>query len=204
MNKNRWYDKHEGLANHLESLKYMPKRQYNEILKDLIALARLLHPNLFEEHLMEYPLDLKKRRWYDDDPYLWLVINGLRFAEDEVIDKVVAFFDKQVSTNEERKAKRAKERKKRASAAPANAKVALIIPFSPENDVQPKVKRATATMPKKIAAVPSTKKVLKKKGALKKKYTAAAKVKKKIRTKKTSLKTTAKRLKTPKKKIAKK
>ena len=96
MKKNRWYDKHEELANHFEALKSMPPDQLEEMLKDLIALGRLLDPNLFEEHLLEYPLDLKKRRWYDDDPYLWLVINGLRFANDDVINKVVAFFDKQM------------------------------------------------------------------------------------------------------------
>jgi hypothetical protein len=94
--KNRWYDKHEGLANHLEALKILPKRRLNELLKDLITFARLLHPTLFEDHLLEYPLDLKRRRWYDDDPYLWLVVNGLRFTDDDVIGKVVAFFDKQL------------------------------------------------------------------------------------------------------------
>lgn len=96
MKKNRWYDKHEGLANHFEALKAMPPKRLEEMLKDLIALGRLLDPNLFEEHLLEYPLDLKKRRWYDDDPYLWLVVNGLRFASDDIINKVVAFFDKQI------------------------------------------------------------------------------------------------------------
>ncbi len=94
--KNRWYDKHEDLAKHLEALKTLPKKRLNEILKDLITFARLLHPTLFEEHLLEYPLDMKRRRWYDDDPYLWIVVNGLRFADDEIIKKIVAFFDKQL------------------------------------------------------------------------------------------------------------
>jgi|GEM_PF-692915 len=98
MKKNRWYDKHEGLANHLEALKDMPKKQLNELLKDLITFARLLNPTLFEDHLFEYPLDPKRRRWYDEDPYLWLVVNGLRFTDDEVIAKIVAFFDKQIGT----------------------------------------------------------------------------------------------------------
>ena len=184
MKKNRWYDKHEGLANHLESLKFMPKRQYDEMLKDLIALARLLHPNLFEEHLLEYPLDLKKRRWYDDDPYLWLVINGLRFAEDEVIQKVVTFFDKQVGTFKAKKASRRTGRKANAASGPVKANVALILPFTPENDIHPKVQRATAAMPKKIAAVTSPKPVGKR-ATVKKKRTATSKVKKKSAVKKT-------------------
>ncbi|MCX7726277.1 MAG: hypothetical protein N2053_05460 [Chitinispirillaceae bacterium] len=95
MKKQRWYDKHEKLANHLEKLKIMPPKQRNELLKDLITFGRLLDPDLFEKHLLEYPLDLKKRRWYDDDPYLWVVVNGLKFASDEILKKVVAFFDKQ-------------------------------------------------------------------------------------------------------------
>ena len=128
MKKNRWYDKHEGLANHLEALKILPKRQLNELLKDLIAFARLLHPTLFEDHLFEYPLDLKRRRWYDDDPYLWLVVNGLRFTDDSIIRKVVAFFDKQLglqpmrSSNKAKKAAGKKASPKRSVTANAAAK----------------------------------------------------------------------------------
>lgn len=95
MKKQRWYDKHEKLANHLEKLKTMPQKERNDLLKDLITFGRILDPELFEKHLLEYPLDLKKRRWYDDDPYLWVVVNGLKFASDEILKKVVAFFDKQ-------------------------------------------------------------------------------------------------------------
>lgn len=105
MKRQRWYDKHERLANHLEKLKTMPEKQRNELLKDLIAFGRLLDPDLFEKHLLEYPLDLKKRRWYDDDPYLWVVVNGLKFASDEILKKVVAFFDKQAEDIERRSSK---------------------------------------------------------------------------------------------------
>ncbi|MBN1576778.1 MAG: hypothetical protein JW913_09515 [Chitinispirillaceae bacterium] len=135
MKKNRWYDKHEKLADHLEALKVMPKRQLNELLKDLITFARLLHPTLFEDHLFEYPLDLKRRRWYDDDPYLWLVVNGLRFTDDEVIRKVVAFFDKQIGAKKTwvkkpsaKKAVTGKNAVKKSAAKKTAAKVKKVKP----------------------------------------------------------------------------
>ncbi len=155
MKKNRWYDKHEALANHLESLKTMPKRRLNEMLKDLIALARLLHPTLFEEHLLEYPLDMKKRRWYDDDPYLWILVNGLRFAEDEVIRKVVAFFDKQTGGTgaggkREKKNRPAPESGKRKT-VPSGAKTSKKT-VAGKNGRKSPMKKKTAASPSRTTA----------------------------------------------------
>ncbi|MBN1758786.1 MAG: hypothetical protein JW863_10730, partial [Chitinispirillaceae bacterium] len=169
MKKNRWYDKHESLANHLESLKKMPKRQLNEMLKDLITLARLLRPSLFEEHLLEYPLDLKKRRWYDDDPYLWLLINGLRFAEDDIILKVVAFFDKQVQW-------RLAALKKRIKKAAAN-KATVKKTATKKTATKKTATKKTATK-KTATKKAATKKAATKKAATKKAATKKAATKK--------------------------
>lgn len=95
MKKKRWYDKHKDLAEHLEAFKSMDKRHVNRILKALVPFARSLQPSLFEEHLMEFPLDLFRRRWYDEDPYLWNVVNGLQYAHDTTIAKVITFLDGQ-------------------------------------------------------------------------------------------------------------
>jgi hypothetical protein len=156
MKKNRWYDKHEGLANHLEALKTMPKRQLNELLRDLIAFARLLHPTLFEDHLFEYPLDPKRRRWYDDDPYLWLVVNGLRFTDDEVIHKVVAFFDKQIS-GKNKAAKATETVKKAATKAPAakkkTVKKSAAKPVAKKKTVKPAAKKSVPAKPSKAKTV---------------------------------------------------
>ncbi len=199
MKKNRWYDKHEGLANHLESLKIMPKRQLNEMLKDLITLARLLRPSLFEEHLLEYPLDLKKRRWYDDDPYLWLLVNGLRFAEDDIILKVVAFFDKQVYWRMKKKkkaaAKRAATRKATAKKTPAKKAPAK---KAPAKKAPAKKAPAKKTPAKKTPA----KKTPAKKTPAKKTTAKKATAKKATAKKATAKKATAK--KAPKRKSAKK
>ena len=161
MNKNRWYDKHEDLADHLEALKILPQQQLSELLKDLIAFAELLHPSLFDEHLLEYPLDPKKRRWYDEDPYLWLVVNGLRYAEDSLIKKVVAFFDKQIT------ARRRVEGMKSAAKKPAAKKPAAKKPAAKK----PAAKKPAAKKPaakKPAAKKPAAKKPAAKKPAAKK------------------------------------
>lgn len=35
---------------------------------------------------MEFPLEILRRRWYDKDPYVWLLFNGLRYAEIRVLE----------------------------------------------------------------------------------------------------------------------
>jgi hypothetical protein len=36
-------------------------------------------------------MNKRKDRWYDKDPYLWLLFNGLRFADTEVMKKVTLY-----------------------------------------------------------------------------------------------------------------
>jgi hypothetical protein len=40
---------------------------------------------------MDFPLDINRRRWYDKDPYLWLIMNGLKYASDELLASVTKY-----------------------------------------------------------------------------------------------------------------
>jgi hypothetical protein len=92
MKKNRWYDRYAGLAKHLDNLQTMNTRPRNKLVQNIIDTIRETEPQLLESFVLDFPLDILRRRWYDKDPYLWLIFNGLRSAEEELIMKVEGFF----------------------------------------------------------------------------------------------------------------
>jgi len=37
-----------------------------------------------------------KRRWYDQNPYCWLIINGLKYADDIFLQKVIDYLQREL------------------------------------------------------------------------------------------------------------
>jgi len=92
--KGRWYDKYPKLAVQLESLKREKAKQREKTAAAVLAIINDNAPDLLEKYLLEFPLDQKRRRWYDRDPYLWLMVNGLQHAKPKLLKQVSAYFDK--------------------------------------------------------------------------------------------------------------
>lgn len=90
---NRWYDQHPDFSNNLEKLKDLPKEKRDLILYRIKKLINKNNPDLIDEHVMDFPMD-QKRRWYDEDPYLWLVINSLQYANESLLKKVTQLLKK--------------------------------------------------------------------------------------------------------------
>jgi hypothetical protein len=91
---NRWYDKHKKLRRHLDALKGMAPRLRTPLVKRIMALIRERDPRLVAEtEAMEFPLDMLRRRWYDRDPLLWLMFNGLKGADLALLREVTACLD---------------------------------------------------------------------------------------------------------------
>ncbi|HEX7511494.1 MAG TPA: hypothetical protein VF335_09355 [Chitinivibrionales bacterium] len=86
--KMRWYDKHETLALLLERFKAMAGERKTALIGGVMEIIKKDDPQLLDNHVMDFPLDRNKRRWYDNDPYLWLLFNGLRYAEIHLLKKV--------------------------------------------------------------------------------------------------------------------
>jgi hypothetical protein len=91
---NRWYDKHENLAILLENLQTLNEIKRDAIISGVMEIIKLHSPNLLERYVLDFPLDIKRRRWYDRDPYLWLLFNGLQYADGKLLTKVTNFLDK--------------------------------------------------------------------------------------------------------------
>lgn len=89
----RWYDKDKKLAQLLESFKTMKKKIRDELCTGIIDLIKEHKGSLIDDFAMEFPLELYQRRWYDKDPYLWLVFNGLSQADNELLKKVTAYLE---------------------------------------------------------------------------------------------------------------
>jgi hypothetical protein len=87
----RWYDAHEKLAVLLEKLKTAKKRVRDRIVAGVLDIINADAPTLLEKYLLEFPLDRKRRRWYDKEPYLWLMVNGLEHAGMKLLKKVTAY-----------------------------------------------------------------------------------------------------------------
>ncbi len=94
MEKNkRWYDKYPDFSNNLEKLKDLTKEKRDFILSKIKDLINELKPDLIDKHVMEFPMDLK-RRWYDEDPYSWLIINSLKYANKSFLKKATNILKK--------------------------------------------------------------------------------------------------------------
>jgi hypothetical protein len=91
---NRWYDANKKLRYYLESLQNVDRPMREKVVKDLMELVKEYDGQLLDRFAEEYPLEIRKQRWYDQNPYLWILFNGLRYASDEVIEMVIEYFER--------------------------------------------------------------------------------------------------------------
>ncbi|WP_028865321.1 hypothetical protein [Psychromonas aquimarina] len=79
---NRWYDKYEVLGKRLDAFNEMDQKVMDPLLKGVMDLVKEHDPSLLcYEKTFDFPLSLYRRRWYDKDPYLWLMFNTLKEAD---------------------------------------------------------------------------------------------------------------------------
>ena len=88
--KKRWYDAVPELRDLIERLRDLNKDKRDSIFDGIKKLDPDFDSKLIDQHVMEFPMHLK-RRWYDQDPYSWLVINGLKYARKPLLDKVIDY-----------------------------------------------------------------------------------------------------------------
>ena len=82
--KNRWYDHHDHLAEAFELLRETHGSKRERYVNKCLELITKQAPDAIEKHHLEFPLEGDRRRWYDVDPYLWIMVNSLEFASHEV------------------------------------------------------------------------------------------------------------------------
>ncbi len=93
MQKNRWYDKNPVLGNYIESLKLLEKNVMEKILIGIKDIIKKNDASLIDRTVLSFTI---KRRWYDQDPYAWLIINALQFADKKIITTVIRCLKKEL------------------------------------------------------------------------------------------------------------
>ncbi|HUT65089.1 MAG TPA: hypothetical protein VMZ05_02960 [Spirochaetota bacterium] len=86
----RWYDKHPELKQLLDVLKVSQISELEKVIGGMKELIMEHDPELMDRWVLEFPLTTK-RRWYDKDPYSWLVINSLKYADRGLLRGVILY-----------------------------------------------------------------------------------------------------------------
>ncbi len=89
----RWYDKDKLLGKNIDRIKNMNEERRGQVVGGIMRIIREAEPTLLDDHVMEFPLAIERRRWYDADPEIWLIINGLRYASKELLEKVASYME---------------------------------------------------------------------------------------------------------------
>ncbi|NLD99933.1 MAG: hypothetical protein GX640_08660, partial [Fibrobacter sp.] len=71
----RWYDSHR-IGRYLDIFKTMHKKDRDPIINHILQLIQNDGGKLIDKNVWKFPLDENRRRWYDEDPSLWMVFHG--------------------------------------------------------------------------------------------------------------------------------
>ncbi|MGQ9616138.1 MAG: hypothetical protein ACUVWJ_07005 [Spirochaetota bacterium] len=88
--RKRWYDKNPELSNFLEKLRLTETGRRENLIHGIKDIIMTYDDRLMDRHVTDFPLTIK-RRWYDDDPYSWMVINTLKYADRRLMQKILHY-----------------------------------------------------------------------------------------------------------------
>jgi hypothetical protein len=90
---NRWYDKHKKLGHDIDLMETMSESQRTRTLQGILEIIQEFNPTLLDDFVLDFPMDIYQKRWYDKDPYLWITLNGLSFGNKKLWDSVAALIE---------------------------------------------------------------------------------------------------------------
>lgn len=89
----RWYDKHTILSRAIDLMRDMDDEQRDHLMPGIMKIIRQRCPTLLDDFVDDFPMDIHRKRWYDQDPYFWLTINALQYAQDDLIRAVESYLE---------------------------------------------------------------------------------------------------------------
>ena len=96
INKNRIYDNIPELGELIEKVKHLSKSYKKEIFIELKKIIMDYDSELFDKHALDFPMGFK-RRWYDNGPHSWLVINSFKYINEELSNIIIDYLKKKLS-----------------------------------------------------------------------------------------------------------
>ena len=89
----RWYEKHTVLSRNIELMRDMTDQQRDHLALGIMRIIKEQNPTLLDDFVENFPMEIHRKRWYDQDPYLWLIINGLEYAKNDLISNVECYLE---------------------------------------------------------------------------------------------------------------
>ena len=82
----RWYDDDKSFAEDIDKLRDSVPNIRDAWVKDLLEIINKSDPGQMNtDKLLDFPLTMFRRRWYDNDPYLWIMMNSLQNSNDKTV-----------------------------------------------------------------------------------------------------------------------
>lgn len=102
MKNYHWYTRNQLLRSNIDKLKNLPFYRKNRIVQGIMCLMKQHEPDLLEKFVLDFPLEVNRPRWYDDDPYQWLIINGLRYGSKKLHRLVFYYLEREMGAEKGR------------------------------------------------------------------------------------------------------
>ncbi len=96
---NRWYDYDDRLSRYIEGLRFIPSFERFRLVQGMMWLITEYQDDLLDRFVLDFPMEINNGHWYDRDPYLWLVINGLQYGNPQLHHQVTAYLSEKLDDN---------------------------------------------------------------------------------------------------------
>jgi hypothetical protein len=94
--KQRWYDKHPLLAEHLKKLMSMEPRRREKIATGILQIINETAPDLLAMPFFKSPPKEIRKRWYDKEPLIWLAMNVPKYLDEGNLRKVMDYLAEEI------------------------------------------------------------------------------------------------------------
>ena len=91
MKDQRCYKNNGKLSRCIEGLRHVPTFERYRLVQGMMCLIKEYQDDLLDRFVLDFPLEPNRCQWYDGDPYLWLVINGVQFGNPLLQHEVAAY-----------------------------------------------------------------------------------------------------------------
>jgi hypothetical protein len=90
----RWYDSVPELGKYIQKLGRKRNEDRNRLLVGMKNIIIKTNRKLIDDHVLEFQLN---RRWYDHDPFAWMIMNALKYAEEPLLIKIRDYLKEHLS-----------------------------------------------------------------------------------------------------------
>ena len=95
----RWHDRDPLMRLSMAELKIHPVEIQDKMMVEIKTILDRHDPMIIERHVGRFTM---KRRWYDHNPFTWMVINSLKFAPRKVREEAAEVLALHLLSKEER------------------------------------------------------------------------------------------------------